>query len=114
MSNNFLWHVLNVNTMFLILTIAISHCFRDLILISVDLIDCLVKLIIVLIFLTSEAIEPNIFIILIIRYDIGGLVSQVLPSKLHRSFNLYLLHTAIFLISVDIRCWDINSSVGIK
>lgn len=79
-----------------------------------DLVDCLVELVEVLVFLLSKAIEPYVLILLVVRDYVRIPVTKVLLPQLHRPLQFDLLHASIFLLSLDVGGRDVQSAVRVK
>lgn len=100
--DDLLRHVLDVNSQFLILAITVCQRSGELLPVRVDLVDRLVKLVEVFVLLLAEAVQPHVFIVLIISYEVGVAATEVLSLQFHRSLDSDLLHTTIFRLSIDI------------
>ena len=114
MGNIHFWFWVQVNSDSFVGPVFIVDWGCDIVLLSVDCLNSGLDFAIVLLFLSSKAIEQIIFIFLSIWSYIECLCSQVLSSQLEGSFNQNFLHAAILWLSLDVRSWNIQSFLGVK
>lgn len=112
--NPLLRHVLNVNSIILILRVLLGECSSNLISFWVDLIDRLIELVIELVLLFSETVQPYVLVLLVICDQIRVTVSKVFLMEFHWSLEPNLFHATIFLFSLNVWCRDIQSTMCVK
>ena len=83
MSDSLFGHVLNINSLLFISLVYVSEGSSNLSSVRVHLINSLVKSVKVLVLLLSKAIEPHVFVLLVVRDDVCVPVSQILLPQFH-------------------------------
>ena len=103
--------VVIVNSHCVVHSILICHRLSDQFFLSVDCGNLWSYSFVKLILLYTKTINPSIFWFLIVSNHIKIPSSQILLSKFKTSFNLNLFHATVLSLSLNVRCWNIDSLI---